>query len=32
MKVNKDMTIGEVIRMHPHAAGVLMGLGMGCVT
>ncbi|MGI6623713.1 MAG: DUF1858 domain-containing protein [Clostridiaceae bacterium] len=31
MKVTKDMTIGEVIRANPKAAGVLMGFGMGCV-
>jgi len=31
MKVTKDMTIGEVIRMNPKSAPVLMSFGMGCV-
>jgi hypothetical protein len=28
----RDMTIGEVVRMHPDAARVLMSFGMGCIT
>lgn len=32
MKVTKDMTIGQVVRMHPEAARVLMSFGMGCIT
>lgn len=32
MKVSKDMTIGEIVRMHPDAARVLMSFGMGCIT
>lgn len=32
MKVAGDMTIGEVVRMHPDAARVLMSFGMGCIT
>ncbi|TCT12119.1 hybrid cluster-associated redox disulfide protein [Natranaerovirga pectinivora] len=31
MNVNKDMTIGEVLRAKPEAAGVLMSFGMGCM-
>lgn len=31
MKILKEMTIGEVIRNKPEAAGVLMNFGMGCV-
>ncbi len=31
MQINKDMTIGEVIRVKPEAAEVLMSFGMGCV-
>lgn len=27
----KDMTIGELIRNKPEAAGILMEFGMGCV-
>ncbi|MCT8978159.1 DUF1858 domain-containing protein [Clostridium sp. CX1] len=30
-KVTKDMTIGEIIRMNPRYAEVLMTFGMGCV-
>ncbi|MBI6873780.1 DUF1858 domain-containing protein [Clostridium aciditolerans] len=30
-KVTKDMTIGEVIRLNPRNAEVLMSFGMGCV-
>lgn len=29
--INKEMTIGEVIRQKPEAAEVLMSFGMGCV-
>lgn len=29
--INKDMTIGEIIRENPMAADVLMSFGMGCV-
>ena len=29
--LNKDMTIGEVIRMREGAAEILMSFGMGCV-
>jgi hypothetical protein len=32
MKVTGDMTIGDIVRMHPDAARVLMGFGMGCIT
>lgn len=31
MKINKDMTIGEIVRTYPESAGVLMSFGMGCV-
>ncbi|MCM8711415.1 DUF1858 domain-containing protein [Clostridium sp. SYSU_GA19001] len=31
MKVTGNMTIGEVVRLHPDAARVLMSFGMGCV-
>lgn len=31
MKINKDMTIGEIVRTFPESAGVLMNFGMGCV-
>lgn len=30
-KINKDMTIGEVVRMDPQNAQTLMVFGMGCV-
>ena len=30
-KVTKDMTIGEIIRINPKYAEVLMTFGMGCV-
>lgn len=30
-KVTKDMTIGEIVRMHPRHAETLMTFGMGCV-
>ena len=29
--INKDMTIGEVIRAKAEAAEILMSFGMGCV-
>ena len=29
--INKDMTIGEVIKMKANAPEILMGFGMGCV-
>ena len=29
--INKDMTIGEVIRIKEGAAEILMSFGMGCV-
>lgn len=29
--ITKDMTIGEVVRTYPDAAGVLMSFGLGCV-
>ncbi len=29
--INKDMTIGEVIRMKEGAPEILMSFGMGCV-
>jgi hypothetical protein len=32
MKVNGNMTIGEIVRMHKDAPGVLMSFGMGCIT
>lgn len=31
MKINKDMTIGEIVREYPETIEVLMGFGMGCV-
>jgi len=31
MKVTKDMTIGQIIREYPEAAGILQSFGMGCV-
>lgn len=30
-KINKDTTVGEVIRMNPANAQILMNFGMGCV-
>lgn len=30
-KINKDMTIYEVIQLNPEIAGVFTGLGMHCV-
>lgn len=29
--INKDMTIGEIIRLKDNAPQILMGFGMGCV-
>lgn len=29
--ITKDMTIGEILRMKPEAAEVLMAMGMGCL-
>lgn len=31
MKITRDMTIGEAIRVNENIIGVLMGFGMGCV-
>lgn len=31
MKITKDMTIGQVIRIYPQAAQILMSFGMGCI-
>jgi len=31
MNINKEMTIGEVIRSFPKSVEVLMSFGMGCV-
>ncbi|CAM2867338.1 DUF1858 domain-containing protein [Hathewaya histolytica] len=31
MKINKEMTIGEVVRQYPDVVEVLMSFGMGCV-
>lgn len=31
MNINKDMTIGEVIREFPKSIDILMSFGMGCV-
>lgn len=31
MKITKNMTIGEVLRLDPAAARKLMTFGMGCV-
>ncbi|GAA0726477.1 DUF1858 domain-containing protein [Clostridium malenominatum] len=31
MQINKDMTIGEAMRIKPEAAEVLASFGMGCV-
>jgi hybrid cluster-associated redox disulfide protein len=31
VKITKDMTIGEIIRINPKYAEVLMNFGMGCV-
>lgn len=29
--ITKDMTVGEILRMKPEAAEVLMSMGMGCL-
>lgn len=29
--INKEMTIGEIVRNYPDSVGVLMSFGMGCV-
>ncbi|AOR23392.1 DUF1858 domain-containing protein [Clostridium taeniosporum] len=29
--INKDMTVGEIIRIKEDAAEILMGFGMGCI-
>lgn len=31
MEINKDTTIGEVVRTCPEKAEVLMSFGMGCI-
>lgn len=31
MSINKDMTIGEIVRKYPEAIEILMSFGMGCV-
>lgn len=31
MEINKDTTIGEVVRTYPEKAQVLMQFGMGCI-
>lgn len=31
MVINKEMTIGQVIRTKPEAAQILMRFGMGCI-
>lgn len=31
MKVNKDMTIGELVKNYPASVEILMSFGMGCV-
>ena len=31
MEINKDTTIGEVVRTYPEKAEVLMSFGMGCI-
>ncbi|AJA50012.1 disulfide domain-containing protein [Clostridium pasteurianum DSM 525 = ATCC 6013] len=31
MEINKDTTIGEVVRTYPEKAQVLMSFGMGCI-
>lgn len=30
MKITADMTIEEIIKLHPKASGVLMEYGLGC--
>jgi hybrid cluster-associated redox disulfide protein len=31
MKINKHMTIGEIIRVYPETIKTLMSIGMGCI-
>ena len=31
MKITKEMTIGQVLRVNPQAAQILMSFGMGCI-
>ncbi len=31
MEIKKNMTIGEILRTKPDAAGILMSFGMGCI-
>lgn len=31
MTITKDMLIGEILRVKPEAARILMSFGMGCV-
>jgi hybrid cluster-associated redox disulfide protein len=31
MEIKKNITIGEVLRMKPEAADILMSFGMGCI-
>ena len=31
MKINKDMTIWDVLQAYPDTAGVFLGFGMHCV-
>ncbi|MHC1721426.1 MAG: DUF1858 domain-containing protein [Clostridiaceae bacterium] len=31
MEIKKEMTIGELLRAYPEAAGILMSFGMGCI-
>lgn len=31
MNITKEMTIGEVLRVNPQAARILMSFGMGCI-
>ena len=31
MEIKKNMTIGEILRTKPEAAGILMSFGMGCI-
>lgn len=31
MKITKDMTIGQILRINEQAPGILMSFGMGCI-
>jgi len=31
MEITKDMLIGEIIKINPNAASILMSKGMGCI-